>query len=171
VRDDRAPAQAAEVGERRPAPVGVPLEERGHPAREGGDHVRPDGVVEHGRGGDLDGAAAEQEVVEGVLERGDPADAGELAVREGLRHLGHLGQRQGQDRGAAHAAGGHVAVHVDLGVQGVGIERGQRRERIGRDDRVGTAAERGLGLLHDVGGGRRELDPHRDLRDRLDRLG
>ena len=48
-------------------------------------------MVEHRGGADLGGAAAEEEVVEGVFEGGDAADAGEGFVGERFCELGHLG--------------------------------------------------------------------------------
>src|SRR3989304_10071972 len=82
-RDDVAPAQAAEVRERGPAAIGIPLEELPHPRRQGRDHVRPDGMVEHRGRGALDGTAAQEEAAPGLADPGAPAEPGELAIREG----------------------------------------------------------------------------------------
>ena len=68
------------------------------------DHVRPDGLIEHGRGADLHGAAAEQEVVEGVVERRTRRRCPRTRVGERLGHLGHLRQRERQDGRPAQAA-------------------------------------------------------------------
>ena len=78
------------------------------------DDVRADRVIEHGRGADLHGAAAEQEVVERMRERRDAADARERAIGKRLRHLRHLGQRLRQNRRPAEAAARHEAVDVHL---------------------------------------------------------
>jgi hypothetical protein len=48
-------------------------------------------VIEHGGRARLDGAAAEQKVVEGVREVGDATDARERLVGKHLRHLRDLG--------------------------------------------------------------------------------
>src|SRR5437763_11321238 len=82
VGDDEVAAQAAEVGQRLPAALGGALEERGHAGGQRLDHVRAYGVIEHGGGAHLHGSASEEEIVEGVIERGDAADAGERAVGE-----------------------------------------------------------------------------------------
>src|SRR5438270_9295022 len=78
-------AQAAEVVETGPPAMRVAVQELAHPGKEALDDAGTDGVVEHGRGADLDRAAAEQEVVQGVRELGDAADPGEAPLRERAR--------------------------------------------------------------------------------------
>jgi hypothetical protein len=58
-------------------------------------------MVEHGLDGDLDRAAAEQEVRERLVEAGDTPDPGQRAIRECPRQQGHHGQRLEEDRGPA----------------------------------------------------------------------
>ena len=85
------------------------------------------------------------------------------------RHLRHLRHRQRQDRRPAEAAVGHLALDVDLELERLRVDRRQRRERVGRRDRVGAGLERRFRFFRDVGGRRRELDPDRLARDFLHR--
>ena len=85
--------------------------------------------------------------------------------------LRHLRERLRQDRRTAEAAARHQAVDVHLEVERLRIDQRQRRERVRRHDRIGAAAERRARLFDDLGGRRRELRPHRDLRDFLHDLG
>src|SRR5262249_44440060 len=77
---------------------GKSLQERGQAGVQLSNHVRSDRVIEHRRRAHLHGAAAEEEVVERVVESGDAADAREALVGERLSELRHLGQRQRQNR-------------------------------------------------------------------------
>ena len=97
LRDDPVPPQAPEILEGLPAPGRVLVEERGHSVLQRPDHVRADRVVEHRRRAHLHRAAAEEEVVEGVREVGDPADTRERLVRKRVRERRHLREGERQD--------------------------------------------------------------------------
>ena len=168
VHDDVAAAHAAEILERRVAAL---LHELLHALDQVLDHGRADRAIEHRRGADLHRAAAEQHVVERVREGADAADAGERLVGKRLGQLRHLGERLRQDRRTAKAAARHQAVDVHLEVERLRIDQRQRRERVRRHDRIGAAVKRRAGLFGDLGGRRRQLRPHRDLRHFLHDLG
>src|SRR4051794_27429972 len=87
---DAIAAQAAEVLDAMPAPFGVALEEPFQPVQQLANDAGADGVIEHRRGADLHGAAAEQEVVQRVRELSDSTDAGKFAIGKRLSHLRHL---------------------------------------------------------------------------------
>jgi hypothetical protein len=162
MRHDSIAAHAAEVVERTPAVAFHRLLHAGHQRF---DDVRSDRVIEHCRGADLHRAASKQEVIQRVREIGDTADARERLVRERLSELAHLGQRQRQNRRTAETTARHMAVNVHFELQGVGIDQRQRRERIGRHDRIGAAEKRAARLDDDVGRRRGELRPDRHTGD------
>ena len=67
-------AKTAEVFERCPSLVSMPIEKFVHSGNEPFDHARTDGSIEHGRCADLDGSAPEQKVIQRVRKVGDSAD-------------------------------------------------------------------------------------------------
>src|SRR5262249_61261019 len=87
LRDDAIAADAHEVCHALPALAGVGLEESAEAAGELANHVGADGVIEHRRGAHLHGAAAEEEIIQRVLEGRDAADAREALVGKRLREL------------------------------------------------------------------------------------
>src|SRR5207248_8786814 len=83
VGDDAIAAEAAEVVERMPASVRVRVEKRLHAGEQPLDYVRPDRMIQHGRGAHLRGTAAEQEIIERVRKIRDAANPREAPLREG----------------------------------------------------------------------------------------
>jgi predicted subunit of tRNA(5-methylaminomethyl-2-thiouridylate) methyltransferase len=84
VHDDVTAPDAAEILDRRVAAL---LHELLHAVNQVLDHRRPNGAIEHRRGADLHGAAAQQHVVERVGEGADAADTGERLVGKRVGEL------------------------------------------------------------------------------------
>ena len=63
------------------------VEKAGEALVQRADDARSDGVIEHRRRADLHRPAAEEEIVQRVLERGDAADTGKTLVGKRLREL------------------------------------------------------------------------------------
>src|SRR5437764_2238536 len=117
LRDDVVAPEADEVGERLPSAIGVHLEKVHEALVQFLDDVGPDRMVEHGGRADLHGAAAEEEIIQRVLERRDAANAREALVRERLRQLRDLGERQRKNRRSAQPAGRYESIDMDLEVE------------------------------------------------------
>ena len=67
-----------------------------------------------------------------------------------LRELRHLGERQRENGRTAQTASGHQPVDVDFELHRLRIDQGQRREGVGRGNRVRAAEERPAGFDDDV---------------------
>src|SRR5205823_12237754 len=121
---------ADEVVDRPPPAIGVPLEKAAQSVVQRADDIRPDRVIEHGGGADLYGPAAEKEIAQCMLERGDAADSRETLVRKSLCELRHLRKRERENRRPTEAAGRHETVDVNLEFERFGVDERQRRERV-----------------------------------------
>src|SRR6266542_609882 len=165
---DTIAAGAAEILERMPA-FGrlVLLEELAVLLVEPLDDVRTDRVIEHRSCAYLHRSAAEHEVGERLLHVGNAAYSREALIRECLRELRHLREREWKDRGSAEPATRYVAVDVDLEIESLRIDERQRRKGVRRDDCIRASAETRTRLDDDVGSRWRELAPHRNVRDLL----
>ena len=159
-RSRRRPTKSSRL---RPALVGVLLEEAREPVVQLLDDVRADRVVEHRRRADLHRAAAEQEVVQRVLEgrrcRRCPRSScpGNACVSCDI-FASDSGRIAGPPRPPVETS--PSTLHLE--VERLGVDERQRREGVGRHDRVGAAEKRAARLDDDVGRGRRELGPDRN---------
>src|SRR3954465_8720772 len=118
-RDDPIAAKSADVIERAPAIPTMTIEEARKSVDQSFDDVRPDRVIENGRGADLHGAEAEQEIIQRVREFADAADSGKLPIGKSLRHLRHLRERLRQDGGPAETAARDEPIHVHFELERV----------------------------------------------------
>jgi hypothetical protein len=84
------PPSAAEISERRPSVGRMLLDELVEAREQLLDHVRSNGVIQHGRRAYLDRARAQQEIRERLGKFRDPANPRERLVRERLAHARHV---------------------------------------------------------------------------------